>query len=783
MPERALSDRPQRVAARREKIAVLPFLHSALLLVSAPLPVGDSPAPVPLPHFPDRVHAFIWRNYELVPLERMAQVLGTTPDRVLETAHAMGLPDPPAVTEEQQRRSYITIIRRNWHLLPYEQLVELLGWTEDELAYTLREDDFLWVKLGFKKPACERLTWTEPDAATREREATVRAVVKDDFPLGLRAEGDPLFGFVEALSAEVPGRPKAAPSKSVYQPRYCYSYFALYGDTLLDTSIDSYPDGYLEKLAEIGVDGVWLQAVLYRMAPYPWDPSMSEHWETRLTNLAALVRRAKRHGIGVYLYLNEPRAMPLAFFDQHPDLKGVVEGDHAALCTSAEPVRNWLRDSVETIARRVPDLAGFFTISGSENLTSCWSHYQGAQCPRCAGRGPAEVIAEVNATIAEGARRGSPTTRLIAWDWGWQDDWAPGVIERLPKDVSLMSVSEWSIPFERGGISSEVGEYSISVVGPGPRAKRHWGLAKEQGLKTLAKLQISNTWEMSATPYVPALELVARHLCNLRDPERTGGKPVDGLQLGWTLGGYPSPNLELASVIGSLEDPTPEKALRIVAERRHGPEHAARVIAAWERMSTAFEQFPYHPGLLYQAPMQFGPSNPLYGKPTGYPSTMVGMPYDDLTGWRAIYPPDVYIRQFELMADGFAEGAEMLRAEWKSADDGYRAGLRGEADIAETIALHFRSCADQARFVLARDALAKATTRAEADPLADEIRGILRRETATARAQYSIQRRDSRIGYEASNHYYYVPLDLAEKVLDCQYLLEQWLPGELARLP
>ncbi len=45
-------------------------------------------------------------------------------------------------------RGYVTLIRRNWQLLPYEQLLELLEMTPEQLAFTLREDDYLWVKLG-----------------------------------------------------------------------------------------------------------------------------------------------------------------------------------------------------------------------------------------------------------------------------------------------------------------------------------------------------------------------------------------------------------------------------------------------------------------------------------------------------------------------------------------------------------------------------------------------------------------------------------------------------------
>ena len=38
---------------------------------------------------------------------------------------------------------------------------------------------------------------------------------------------------------------------------------------------------------------------------------------------------------------------------------------------------------------------------------------------------------------------------------------------------------------------------------------------------------------------------------------------------------------------------------------------------------------------------------------------------------------------------------------------------------------------------------------------------------------YALAKQDSRIGFEASNHYYYTAQDLQEKVVNCQYVLEQ----------
>ncbi|MGE5296480.1 MAG: hypothetical protein ACM3VT_16795, partial [Solirubrobacterales bacterium] len=144
-------------------IFALSFAFSA---TAESLPPTDPRPPVAFAHFPDRLHAFVWRNWEMVSLERMARVLDTTPQKVREVGLSMGLPvhrTPPA---ECQQRGYITIIRRNWHLLPFEQLLELLGWDADKLAFALREDDFLWIKLGSFKPSCPTLRYTEPNETT-----------------------------------------------------------------------------------------------------------------------------------------------------------------------------------------------------------------------------------------------------------------------------------------------------------------------------------------------------------------------------------------------------------------------------------------------------------------------------------------------------------------------------------------------------------------------------------------------------------------------------------------
>jgi len=745
----------------------------ALMILSAAghtLPEPGSP-PLSWPPFPDRLSAYVFLNWTLVPPDRLAEAIDAREEDVTRLASLMGLEPDPRISPEIPRRGYVTIIRRNWHLLPWEQLLKLLNWTEAQLAYALREDDFLYIKLGSLKPRVAPLRWQEPDEATGDRLRRIGEIIRRDFP-DLSQSGGGLFQFVEDLSApEDRTDPPISPPAD--KPRYGGSYFALYGDPLLEDSRDSYPDGYIQRLADVGVRGTWLQGVLYKLAPFPWNPELSEHWEKRQQDLGALARRLREQGSGLWLYLNEPRAMPLAFFEAHPELKGVAEGDYATLCTSAPEVRAWIRESVAAICRAAPDLAGIFTISGSENLTHCWSHFQGQGCARCAAAGPPKVIVELHEAIAAGMSDAGSAARLVAWDWGWPDDWVEPITRNLPKHVALMSVSEWSLPLNRGGVAVSVGEYCLSAVGPGPRALRHWDLARAAGLPRFAKLQLGTTWELGSVPYVPAVRLVAEHA------ERLRGLDLDGFMTGWTLGGCPSPNLEVFSRLMDHEDIDANQALHAVAAERFGDRAADVAVQAWTRISEAFSSYPYHGSLLYNGPQHVGPAAPLWERPTGYRSTMVGFPYDDVPAWLGPYPVDTFTALMEQVAEGFEDGATMLEKALSnmpagSAGGRHQAALEAEIRVIRACGIHFRSAARQVRFYQAREALAKVRRPEELAGILQTLRDQASAEGDLARQLYRIQREDSRIGYEATNHYFYVPADLAAKAAQCELMAARW---------
>lgn len=708
----------------------------------ANLPVGANPLPLEFPHFPTKYQAVIWRNWELIPAQRLADVLKTTKTQIIRAAGEMGLCIPPAVEKKWLERGYVTIIRNNWHLLPYEQLLHLLGWTAEKLNYILREDDFLWIKLGSLKPDSPTVYYRPLTAGEREHTQELKETINRHFPPVSKNTTERPFAFLDQFQK----RDKQNPANDRYRNfdlRLTYSYTAVYGDPLLDPKLDPYPEGLLACYRNCGINGVWLQGILYTLIPWDAAPELSVGCEKRLESLRRLTKRAARYGIGVYLYLNEPRPMPLRFFERYPAWKGAEypEFGLANLCTSQKPVLSFLEDATEALFKKVPALAGVFTITMSENPTNCYSRGHVKQCPRCSKRPAEEVIAEVNSAIERGIHRAKPEARVIVWDWAWTPEWEQAAIDLLPDNVEFMCTSEWGVPTNVGGIRGSVVDYSISQVGPSVRSRKMWAHARKRGLKTVAKIQINNTWECPAVPYIPTPDLVEEHLQNLT---KTG---INGLMTSWTLGGYPGGNLELF-----------EKTPLQMAEG-FGQKTAPYVRRAQKIFSRAFTEFPFDVGVLYNAPQNMGPANLLYEKPANYEATMIGIPYDDLDKWRSIYPRDIFETQFARLTLGWKKGIVHLQKALKLTGARNRKKLEELSGIATAVYCHFRTVYLQTRFVRLRATAAQR-----------EILKVIAEELELAKTLHALMIKDSRIGFEAGDHYYYTANDLKEKVLNCAYL-------------
>ena len=128
-------------------------------MVVSDLPMGSAPAPLRFEHFPTVWQTFLWRNHSYFPEEKLAEILQCPVATVREAAAALGLPPQRTVNPKWLSHGYLTIIRENWHILNYRQMLQLLGWKAEQLAYTLKEEDFCWGKLGALKPDCPEVKY------------------------------------------------------------------------------------------------------------------------------------------------------------------------------------------------------------------------------------------------------------------------------------------------------------------------------------------------------------------------------------------------------------------------------------------------------------------------------------------------------------------------------------------------------------------------------------------------------------------------------------------------
>ncbi|GGD72625.1 hypothetical protein [Paenibacillus nasutitermitis] len=866
--------------------------------------------PIPLPHFPTHMQAIIWRNYGLVPTERIAAVLEATVSEIEEVALLMGLQVPQEADAQWLTRGYITIIRANWHLLTYEHLLKLLDWTEEKLEFTLKEDDFLWVKLGnlkpyvnpvrykplsakekkltlewkkrmsdafdpiqkeldgtfqekpfdylerFKLPEIPRISakrlplasetrldvpWTiqifkDENAGENEGESHLNAYAQrfadkhvrlwgvewsvahfsDSIPTFASPMDRPILrikvdsavqrakeshtiiistdeiiiqasdeeGVLRGLQwieqtmkkSELPYLEKGQYERTTkFDLRYIYSYSAVYGDPLLETELDPYPDEQLERLSEVGVNGIWMQSVLYQLVPWRAAPELSVNWEQRIEGLRKLVKKAAKYGIHVYLYFNEPRSMPLSYFKDKPDWKGQEEQGYAALCTSVPEVQAILSESVSALFREVPGLGGIFAITMSENLTNCYSRASGGKtnCPRCSKRSPSAVISEVIHLVADAVALEAPAARVLCYTWawteslGWDDNEILSAIKQLPSNVTILSVSEDEKETNIANVQGKVIDYSISVVGPSEKTARIWQMARDNGLKTAAKVQFNNSWELSSVPYLPVFQLIEEHL------KRLNASGVSGLMLSWTLGGYPSLTLRLAAEHYWSADGGKARGIDELLEDQFGAAAGKMIALASLAFSEAFQQFPFDVAVLYLAPQNMGPANLLYMEPTHYKATMVGIPYDDLDRWRAKYSESVFANQFKKLSSGWAKGLKLLEKARKHITASSKADFDDLYRIASAAYIHFYSTYMQILFVKNRKRYLITTDREKKNKLGNSLADIAQKELENALALYTLVKQDSRIGFEASNHYYYTIQDLQEKVVNCQYVLEQ----------
>ena len=692
----------------------------------------------PLEYFtPQKWQTIILRNYGLVDNKTMASVLGTDEQTVFNEAVRLGL-EPIKYNPKWKKQGYINIIKNNWHILPYHQLMELLDMDEKTLEYNLREDDFLACKLGLFKAQADEVKYsplTPEEIAETEKLANI---IKAEY-ISTYIEPFDFYPDKALIKSDV----KSANNDF---DRIVYSYSMLYGDTFMEGD-EIVPDDFLEQLQSVGVNGLWMQGVLSKLSPYPFVKGQDEGYEIRRQNLKKIIAKCKKYGIGVFLYLNEPRGLTEDQLTPETEkIKGREFSGTWSLCTETKPVQEYLYNAVKDLVEEVPELTGIITITMSENVTNCHSR-ENNNCPYCGHKKNYEVVPEVNNIIQRALTDVGVKTRLLANLWGWtpyfkwtEEDVKKG-IERMDKKIDVLSVSEMGTVIIDGKEHS-VEEYSISKVGPCEQTKKSLSLAKELGHKIMAKVQINNSWEFAVVPYIPVFDLIIQHMENLKE------LGVGGLMMSWTLGGYPTVSLDLVNRIFNSNFNYDEWL------SDHFGENAQAVKSAVKSFSNGFRYYPHNIGTLYQSTQQVGPSNLWYKEKTDFFATMVTFPFDDYKAWCGCYSPDEFMEALNKILVHWKQGLDLL----ENVEGNFE--LTKLKRYAEVIYVNLRSTVVQIKYNIAREGADKAL-----------IIELLEEERELARKLYRLASKDACIGYEASSHYYFTQNNFLEKFVNIERLI------------
>ncbi len=692
---------------------------------------------LPENNFPCIWQTVIFRNYGFVSTDNIASVLKCSSDVVLSEAKRLGL-DNVIYDENWIKLGYMTVIRNNWFLLPYNQLLVLLGFSQEKLDFILKNEDFFGEKLGSFKPELEEVTYTplnkEQIAETEKIARIVACGYRDGFAKKFSFFDDSCKekGFLQDRSGV----------------RIVHGYLTPCGDVFSEDSEKYMPDALLQEYAQKGINGVWVHAMLSVLSPYPFDKSQSDDYKQRRVALQKLVDRCAKFGVKVYLYLNEPRGIAVEKLGDFKHLAGRIENGVASLCFEHKEVQDYLYNAVKDLFESVKGLGGCFTITMSENQTHC--HFrQGNNCPICGGVSPEEVTSRINNVILKAVKDSGSNAEVIAnlWGWstymGWTEEQLINGIDLLDKDVSVLCVSEFDLDIEKGGIKSRIIDYSIANPGPGEIAKKSLTFAREKGHKTYAKIQVNNSWECSAVPYLPVFDLTYEHLKNLTEIG------VDDYLLTWTQGGYPSPTMDMIADYSSQKE---NFSLSSWYDKYFG-EKSKEIQRAVDKICSAFREYPFSIQNLYLSPRTLGLANLWDKAPSEKSSTMVCYAYDDYKNWLGPYPLEVFISQYNKLLTKWKEGVEILE---KINDNQLIDELLTYSKVAYC---HFYSDLLQTEYSYKKSMQDK-----------NGIDELLIKEKGLSLELLALLKKSPFIGFETSNHYFYTERNVVEKLINVERL-------------
>ena len=549
----------------------------------------------------------------------------------------------------------------------------------------------------------------------------------------------------------------------------------------LMNDIDYYPEQYLDRLAQEGVNGLWLTIIFREICKTSFLPENPDA-ERRREKLRRSVEKCRKFGIKLWVFAIEPAAWTQvnpkpADLPHGPDCNGPGK----LFCPNSEESARYLYESTNSLFKEVPHLGGLMLISLGERPTSCISGGSNdgdfkLPCQKNCKLSVDQIFAKVLKPMRQGIKDANPEAEMISWLYQPQPtqmaSWIYDLPKQLTSDIILAYNFESSCTKSQLGKVRVGGDYWLSCIGPSDRFGRMAEAAKGK-CAFAAKMQVGCSHEVATIPFVPAPGLLYRKYKEMR---RSG---VSHVVMCWYFGNYPGIMNRAAAAL-SYEDfsTSEEEFLTRLAGPDWGP-RAPDMAKVWAMLTKAYMQYPLAYEFQYYGPMHDGVVWPLHLK-----SVLEKMPRT----WKPDYEPagdavGEFLNSFDLaemvvqtrcLADEWEEGWKELQnfiGEYK----GDRA-REMDAMLIEALNCHFNAGADIIEFYFHRNRMLNGM--AEFCRSIDLLEDIVRRQIPVSDRMAELCENDPRLGYHSEAEVYkYFPAKLKWRSETLKQLLEKDFPA------
>lgn len=568
-----------------------------------------------------------------------------------------------------------------------------------------------------------------------------------------------------------------------------------YANTELDDADNPYTDEMLSRISHQGFNAIWIWGKIHDLGRSAIYPELGRESEIKLNRLNAIVQRAKKYGIDVYLYLSKD-PLPAEFFDNHPNVRGnprtlTWQGKGFLMCTSEPEAQLYLEQATGSIFNTSHDLKGIIFIIGNEGFNH---DYMGPQtlCPRCANRTAVDVVSELIAIVDRGAKRAKPEADVVVWPYSI-DRWQQGdpadlkLIERLPKDITFLANFETHDLVERDGIASSVYDYSISNLGPSGRFLKQAEALGKRGIRMWAKTEFNTSQEFIQTPCIPVPQRWAERFRRIEAIPQ-----VSGAFMNWQHYGFmPSTCSEIAKWSTWTPQPEIKDLLRKIARRDFGDGTEEKAAAAWQHFSDAIAFYPFSELTSRRGPIQKGPAHPLYFDPEYRPLHSFARNFSNDLQWTQPFGPEITAKYLGLMEKEWAKGVGLLEEMAGLAQAKKKPNAIREVGVAKTILSCIRTSLNVIEFDQLRYQLMVAQDRNQKEKILRQMAEVAQREIENAEQALPYVKADSRLGYANSGKGeqmgvgrggIFTPQSIEKKIVSLHRLLETDLPHYRAGL-